>query len=623
MEASILETGQLEKFDESTSASSDRLKNLYSVLEVYEPSESFLNSPDVVVPRAPAVEYVVEDEKSPEEAVFALIALLSDYERLGHEVSSLWAAYQAKELDLAAVSVATNAAFELARVMEDDIKPIIENNLILPGNPDYLVFHDAHFHVVCESYEIDFKKKQQPSDQYNYEAYSIAKFYLINTLLVLNGYRKDHSADDIMNNQLPLIIWYDEALGQSGKDNREKFHQDFTALLELLPDLQFLASALGKQLVEDEMIRGMDDMMKAENRGCPLWFAWAAQNYVNILQSLGKDCDKGYREMQNESLRIKKAMLNVPDGNPQRQEVLCAASMWDRDLIWRFRHHLISEGILPPLLREYEEFRFLRRHPMYCGLLINYMRTIFHDQGVIYLTEPRAVTRTTQLYQAIRQENLLRPGLAWKDLETFWEMQGNKAFFIGDPPTDREGYYKNYCMCTGASVRNWAPTKRKGRPILHKANRRKTKINGWVSAGMNSRLLTPRAEAPSLSWAFIEELLDFAHRHRHPDYKGIVSSDKDGEDQETQVRIIPTDAHTARFCETNVTRYTPYSKAISSRPGLASSTGRPSVSRRKYPTSVSTCLPCITCAPTCWVRLGMSSPGSSALRISRRRWRLL
>jgi hypothetical protein len=46
-----------------------------------------------------------------------MTALLDDLSRLGAEIQQLWAKYSEGELDLAAVSVATNTAIELARTL--------------------------------------------------------------------------------------------------------------------------------------------------------------------------------------------------------------------------------------------------------------------------------------------------------------------------------------------------------------------------------------------------------------------------------------------------------------------------------------------------------------------------
>ncbi|KAL6407653.1 hypothetical protein AUP68_08674 [Ilyonectria robusta] len=42
-------------------------------------------------------------------------------------------------------------------------------------------------------------------------------------------------------------------------------------------------------------------------------------------------------------------------------------------------------------------------------------------------------------------------------------MQGDSAIFVGDPPTNCEDYFRNYCLYLGVSASNWALTKRKSK----------------------------------------------------------------------------------------------------------------------------------------------------------------
>jgi hypothetical protein len=340
---------------------------------------------------------------------------------------------------------------------------------------------------------------------------------------VLSGYRYVNDINDsIINNYNGKFGWYDEELGASGRTNRRKWDQDKAALMEIMPDLQFLSSNLGRGVVEDELIRGVGAMMNESPGNTPLSLAWAAQIYLDILQNMGKDCEMGYKEMQVENLKIKKAMLNLPASCQERNRVLGVATKWDTDPIYKFQQQMITLGLLPP--PGTPSFKFLRRNPMYCGLWIHSMRTSFHYNGVHYAAAPGDVMVTTQLYHALRQEKCLPDGLVWKDLEKFWAMQGNATFFVGNPPTNRESYFKNYCLSLGVSATNWASNKRRGKVNLNNANRLNMKFNGWVSLNMGNRLI-PTGEREPLSSDLIEGILDAGHRHTYLDGKGHVKPD--------------------------------------------------------------------------------------------------
>lgn len=138
--------------------------------------------------------------------------------------------------------------------------------------------------------------------------------------------------------------------------------------------------------------------------------------------------------------------------------------------------------------RPYREYTVWRHNPTHCGLWIHHARTIFHREGAKYAATPGAVMCATQLYHALRESQLLSE--EWKDLQTLWDMQGNSTYFIGEPPKDFEGHWKNYLLSIGASATNWASGKRNTKIKETKANVRQMKFKGPVSSWMASRIAT-------------------------------------------------------------------------------------------------------------------------------------
>ena len=67
------------------------------------------------------------------------------------------------------------------------------------------------------------------------------------------------------------------------------------------------------------------------------------------------------------------------------------------------------------------------------------------------------------LYNATRQEKFL-PKM-WRDMEMLIALQSPEQFFIGDAPTDPEGYLKRFCLSMGYSATAFARNRRKGAPI--------------------------------------------------------------------------------------------------------------------------------------------------------------
>lgn len=257
------------------------LSSLFEVLDVYEPSAEFEAAPDVVVPAPSAPKYTVEaEEDSQFEALFAMTALMDDLSRLRLEIAELWTRYEAGEMDIAAVSVATNTAIELALSFEDDISPFVQKN----GGSS--TFHAKYFHAVSESLGIDAEAKQRPTDDYNFAAYDIADALLINTLINIIAFVRANPLGEIPSYN-GFYGWYDEASIQPSGSDREKYNRMKPALLELLSDLPLISNHQGP--VEDQLMQGMMTTLRTakqerkETPDVPIWFSFAAQVYLDTL----------------------------------------------------------------------------------------------------------------------------------------------------------------------------------------------------------------------------------------------------------------------------------------------------------------------------------------------------
>ncbi|RBQ65615.1 hypothetical protein FVER14953_06010 [Fusarium verticillioides] len=89
---------------------------------------------------------------------------------------------------------------------------------------------------------------------------------------------------------------------------------------------------------------------------------------------------------------------------------------------------------------------------------------------------------------------------------------------------DLEGYYKNYCLCLGTSLTNWAPNRRSSKPTEHKGNASNMKFDGWVSLQLDNRVRVDNAREP---WtiASVGELLTGGRKKAMMDGKGHIQGD--------------------------------------------------------------------------------------------------
>lgn len=141
---------------------------------------------------------------------------------------------------------------------------------------------------------------------------------------------------------------------------------------------------------------------------------------------------------------------------------------------------------------------------------------------------------TTQLYHALQQEDRLLD-LKREDLEKLWTFQGNGSFFVGKPPEDREGYFRNFGLSLGLSAANWATNRRSANPSEYKRNARNMEIGGWVSLSLNNRIATGN---PRETWTAVtaEELFIESRKMETLDGKGRVQTDLSRNGKEVEAR---------------------------------------------------------------------------------------
>ncbi|KAF4483427.1 hypothetical protein FAGAP_11816 [Fusarium agapanthi] len=495
MEAGLFKPDELDKkSDDKTDKSA---KGMFNVLNVYTPSEEFLNAPDITPAPASEPQYTVEEEVTWEDALIAFMSLLRDYEILSKGIRSLWEKYASGQLELAAVLVATNITFEFANTMEKDIQDVMDK---FGGTP---AFSASYFQSLCEEQGIKSDKKKR-GDPFDLEAYGLAKIFFINTTSVLERYLLNAGPNP--SSYKGASAWYDEKLGGGGE-------------------------------FEDELIRGIGACLKDKSPHPPFWMSWAFQIYLDIVQGLGENVGRGYEDMKQASLKIQKALLQV-DQTPGRTTVLQTVTRWIKDPIFMANQDLVMAANTSSSSNKTPEFQFLRRNPLHCGILLHHMRCMLHGCGVQTAAYSGGLMCTTQLYHALRQEGYVPKDQAWEDLEEFWGYQGNPCFFVGDPPKDREGYFRNYTLCLGTSVTNWAPNRRNIMPTENKKNARNMKFDAWTSMTLHQRL---RVKDPREPWttADVEGLLTQGRGEDTLDGKRHVQAAFKKKAQEANLEAVP------------------------------------------------------------------------------------
>lgn len=445
-------------------------KNMFDALRVHEPSESFLAAPDVSPPSSASMDYGVEEEDGETESLFVFSTLLADLFQLRDEIRAMWTEYRTGTKDLAAVSVATNAALQLARSMETEISPLLERL----GGPAELI--SMAFGGACEARGLHPDQKKSFSDDFNYDCYEEANLFMYTSISLLDAYRRvPVQADPSYNGSFG---WYNERTVAS--NNRQRWQNDKSALLEVFADMSLITSTFKGVHIQDEFSRGLH-LMTQTKKIPGIWLCFAASTYLDILKVLGPDVRKGEREFHRIARSIADAVTRSSETYGSRSPELSNAmtdiqeisTMWapGRDIFTLFRIGLRDR-----------DSAFLAHNPMFCGLYVHFVRGLFHRTGVEFASRGN-VMHSVQLYQALRQERLLGEDHKRQELDAILETQGTSAFFVGNPPTSLEGYFKNFGLTKGISASHWVPTNRNQRGQLPRsqAGIRTMKFKAMVS----------------------------------------------------------------------------------------------------------------------------------------------
>ncbi|EXM14534.1 hypothetical protein V3481_012917 [Fusarium oxysporum f. sp. vasinfectum] len=449
--------------------------SLFQMLQVYEPSEDFSDSPDVMLP-APSspidLEYTVENDESETECIFAFTALLKDFIKLRKEVSNLWNEYRSGTIDLAAAAVGANLAIELARSMEEEMAPLLKKH----GGA--LALLPKYFDAVCQSLGLDPFKKERFSDDMNFACYDIGATFLYNAASLLEAIwtAAPHSARQ-MPSYTGKFGWYDAQRAHlETTDNRQRWAQDKAALLEVVLDITLLFEVEGIPVL-DEFARGVKYMF--ETQEIPVWLCFAVQNYLDTLRFFGPNVTKVLAELHcfNEITADLLDRANLADyhQNDAKKDLegmrkMVTVKINGVDIFTASRIALNRSSRNDSASRSSS---FLLHNPLFCGLWTHYARVLLHQTGVRYAAKPGAVLHAVQLYTAVRQQQQqqqqqehLVPVPEWPDLDRLVAMQGLQAFFVGTgPPASLQAHFKNYCMSRGVSPANWlaAANRRKGK----------------------------------------------------------------------------------------------------------------------------------------------------------------
>lgn len=222
------------------------------------------------------------------------------------------------------------------------------------------------------------KSKERPDDEMNFAVYESAEQMLFSAYLLMSSF-KDLIEPGTLSMYKPGHYGiYNAFSNRDSKSFREKSKKDKVVLLEFLPDFYLFSRRSGGIPAEDEMIRGIREMVSRDKLSN--WLAFAAQIFPDIHHILREEISRGYYDLvkiaqyvENNIKPVMKFHENLrvetwPKSNDQvLLVILKRINDWVKTDVIEVTGQRLTRN--SELQESSEPFRLLRNHPLYCGLL--------------------------------------------------------------------------------------------------------------------------------------------------------------------------------------------------------------------------------------------------------------
>ncbi|KAJ3533488.1 hypothetical protein NM208_g7962 [Fusarium decemcellulare] len=519
----------------SSSDAVDTLANQFDALEVYEPSQDFLDAPDIPRPQVTGKDAAIyEADPSPtlEEALVAFSMMCKDLADIREFISNVWSELVTEDgelMDPAVIAVVTNTGIEFAANIIEDMLPIFKEY----GG----AFAICQKYIGCilnrqgESPEEFGKWMADPSSQDNH--YDLGNSYYFNAgclLHTITTFPWEGTATLFPEGSFGV---YDPESDRTSKTGFQKFQEDTTILSELYMEALAVVHHIPDYPITDEFIRGVKQFK--ETNEIPFSLVFAAQVNLDIHHAV-----RGYAETSVAALLQRLSTMNAPlestigrhenlksphwssSNEKWLQETSEGIEWFVQDPLHKFRTRIAEDD---PKAQETVEatkkHRLLRRSPIVAGLALYHFRAEVHDVGLAVTNAWGSIIPLAHLYNAVVMEG--HSDGFWADMELLFDMLGEEQFFVGGRPDNTADYVTRYMLQIGVSA-----------SVFTNRRRRSKKVNIDDFSRGGTRFLKPRAPIHSslleryqkntsrMNWSpkSIEEILS----HSQKQQEGMTSA---------------------------------------------------------------------------------------------------
>ncbi|KAI1207163.1 uncharacterized protein F4807DRAFT_435922 [Annulohypoxylon truncatum] len=456
----------------SDESDADDFANRFASLQVYEPSDDFLNAPDLERPKpleGDKITYEAEQATSLEDLLVVVTMLINDINKIRARIQWIWSNYKDGLFDLAVAAIATNTAIDLARNLMEEVEPMFKDHggLWKVLNRWYLV------QMMMKGYEPFDLFKNDSTDNFNYDTYDIADGTYILTCRLISAFIPVIQPGNVPLYKDGMFGYYDPQSDRASKTGYQKFEEDRVLLMTIFTELMAVVRGIENYPVEDEFLRGIREL--ANTKQVSFYIVFAAQVFLDIHYTLREHAGKCFETLEKNLKSFDREIeeyfsfhINLKIDNwPARNDAMLRE--YQRKIRWILQDpgHQVKikayrqTGQTPPVSMEAN--RLLKMSPVLSGLMLYHFRSEIWDVGIALANAWGSITYSLHLYNALRSEKLL--SRTWKDMDLVRTLLGDSSFFVGDAPGNLDQYMKKFCLQMGTTVAAFTKNRR-GKVVL-------------------------------------------------------------------------------------------------------------------------------------------------------------
>ncbi|KAK7977359.1 hypothetical protein PG996_003424 [Apiospora saccharicola] len=406
-----------------------------------------------------------DEEEIEVDFFFAIHDFLNDINKLRRGMKQLWSEYTSEEMELSVVSLLTNVTIHLVRRAEQTLDLCVQRPAKYPASEFPVWTFPALF------------MRMQHQDDPQVQELSLRDFVMPSTWImswecehadfcmwtVYNAVKhrvseledsvKIQSNREVSAGQTPLwLLAYHES-----EDLGSKMYQ---RIQKMLAAFQVTSVRFKDSFAQDEITRGIFEIFRSGT--LPVWAIFGIQTLLDTQDILHEAKSKQpLEELQLHTRNMLKTMDLYEHGdNPfgkDAKDHSCTKHVREtslkeiKELVLEdgFRHRvhrmLLEDGFIEEeiAIRDnmQEEYHFLKRHPLRCGLLKYFLYFRVHCAGVCFEEYWSGLNSLIHVYAACRRLHPDDP--VWPDMEFFLHNQDVNHLFVGGlPKSDGEALRK-------------------------------------------------------------------------------------------------------------------------------------------------------------------------------------